>query len=100
MVNKIKTTAGTVKKQILFATQPSMTVSAVMSAAGAIAVGNRKIQKAGTPVTGDLTARICLLYTSISLKSRLWIRYNLPAGKTGWRNWLQGWQTWNWRSWD
>lgn len=57
MANKIKTTAGTVKKQILFATQPSMTVSAVMSAAGAIAVENRKIQKAGTPVVGDLTAR-------------------------------------------
>lgn len=57
MANKIKTTTGTVKKQILFATQPSMTVGAVMSAAGAIAVGNRKTQKAGTPVTGDLTAR-------------------------------------------
>lgn len=57
MANKIKTVAGTAKKQILFATQPSMAVGAVMSATGAVTVGEKKIQKAGTPVAGDLTAR-------------------------------------------
>lgn len=57
MANKIKSVAGAAKKQILFATQPSMAIGAVMSATGAVTVDGRKIQKAGTPVSGDLTAR-------------------------------------------
>lgn len=57
MANKIKTVAGTAKKQILFATQPYMAVGAVMSDTDAVTVDGRKIQKAGTPVAGDLTAR-------------------------------------------
>lgn len=57
MVNKIKTVSGTAKKQILFMTQPYAAVSAVMSATGAVDVDGKKIQKAGTPVAGDLTAR-------------------------------------------
>lgn len=57
MANKIKTVSGDSKKQILFMTQPYAAVGAVMSATGAVQVGGRKIQKAGTPVAGDLTAR-------------------------------------------
>ena len=57
MANKIKTVSATEKKQILFATQPSMAVGAVMSATGAVTVDGKKIQKAGTPVAGDLTDR-------------------------------------------
>lgn len=57
MGNKIRKVSGTSKKQILFATQPYMAVGAVMSDTGAVTVDGRKVQKAGTPVTGDLTAR-------------------------------------------
>lgn len=57
MANKIKTVTGTSNKQILFMTQPSAAVGVVMSATGAVDVGDRKIQKAGTPISGDLTAR-------------------------------------------
>ena len=34
-----------------------MAVGVVMSATGAVTVGDRKIQKAGTPITGSLEAR-------------------------------------------
>lgn len=54
--NKIKTVSGTSGNQILFATQPSMAVGIVMSAAGATGT-DQKIHKAGTPVAGDLTKR-------------------------------------------
>lgn len=57
MANMIKTEAGADKKQILFATQPSMAVGVVMSDAGAATVGTKKIQKAGTPISGDLETR-------------------------------------------
>lgn len=57
MANKIKKTSAVSKKQILFMTQPSAAVGVVMSATGAVTVGGRKIQKAGTPIKGDLTAR-------------------------------------------
>lgn len=57
MGNKIKKVSATAQKQILFATQPYMAVGAVMSATGAVTVDGRMLQKAGTPVTGDLTAR-------------------------------------------
>lgn len=57
MANKIKTVSAGSDKQILFMTQPYAAVGAVMSATGAVDVDGRKVQKAGTPVTGDLTAR-------------------------------------------
>lgn len=57
MANKIKMTAASNKKQILFMTQPAAAVGVVMSATGAVTEGGRKIQKAGTPISGDLTAR-------------------------------------------
>ena len=57
MANKIVTTTATNEKQILFATQPYMAVGVVMSATGAVTVDGKKIQKAGTPITGSLEAR-------------------------------------------
>ena len=51
-----KVTAGA-PVQILFNVQNQMSVSAVVSAAAGVVVGGKKIVKAGTPVTGDLTAR-------------------------------------------
>ncbi len=57
MANKIKKVSATSKKQILFMTQPSAAIGVVMSADGAVTVDGRKIQRAGTPIAGDLTAR-------------------------------------------
>lgn len=57
MANKVKTVSGAATKQILFMTQPYAAVGAVISATDAVDVDGRKIQKAGTPVSGDLTAR-------------------------------------------
>lgn len=57
MANKLKTASATNKKQILFMTNPFAAVGVVMSNTGAVAVGDRKIQKAGTPIAGDLTNR-------------------------------------------
>lgn len=57
MTNKLKTTSAANKKQILFMTDPFAAVGVVMSNTGAVAVGDRKIQKAGTPIAGDLTNR-------------------------------------------
>lgn len=51
-----KTTAGA-PVQILFNVQNQMSVSAIVSAAAGVTVGSKKIVKAGTPVTGDLTNR-------------------------------------------
>ena len=58
MANKIKTVAGTATKQILFATQPSMSVGVVVGNAGVSADSEgKKILKAGTPLKGSLEAR-------------------------------------------
>lgn len=58
MANKIKTVAGTATKQILFATQPSMSVGVVVGNAGVNADSEgKKILKAGTPLKGSLEAR-------------------------------------------
>ena len=58
MANKIKTVAGTATKQILFATQPSMSVGVVVGNAGVNADSEGKqILKAGTPLKGSLEAR-------------------------------------------
>lgn len=57
MANKLKTASATNKKQILFMTNPFAAVGVVMSNTGAVTVGDRKIQKAGTPIAGDLTNR-------------------------------------------
>ena len=58
MANKIKTVAGTATKQILFATQPSMSVGVVVGNAGVTADSEgKKILKAGTPLKGSLEAR-------------------------------------------
>ena len=57
MANKLKTASATNKKQILFMTNPFAAVGVVMSSTGAVTVGDRKIQKAGTPIAGDLTNR-------------------------------------------
>lgn len=58
MANKIKTVAGTATKQILFATQPSMSVGVVVGNAGINADSEgKKILKAGTPLKGSLEAR-------------------------------------------
>lgn len=57
MANKLKTVSATNKKQILFMTDPYAAVGVVMSNTGAVAVGDRKIHKAGTPIAGDLTNR-------------------------------------------
>lgn len=51
-----KVTAGA-PVQILFNVQNQMSVSAIVSAAAGVTVGSKKIVKAGTPVTGDLTNR-------------------------------------------
>ena len=59
MANKIKTVAGTATKQILFATQPSMSVGVVVGNAGVNADSEgKKILKAGTPLKGSLEARV------------------------------------------
>lgn len=57
--NKIKTVSAVSNKQILFMTQPYAAVGVLMSATGAEddKTTGRKIHKAGTPITGDLTAR-------------------------------------------
>lgn len=58
MANKIKTVAGAATKQILFATQPSMSVGVVVGNAGVSADSEgKKILKAGTPLKGSLEAR-------------------------------------------
>ena len=58
MANKINTVAGTATKQILFATQPSMSVGVVVGNAGVSADSEgKKILKAGTPLKGSLEAR-------------------------------------------
>ena len=58
MANKIKTDAGTGTQQILFATQPSMSVGVVVGNAGVSADSEgKKILKAGTPLKGSLEAR-------------------------------------------
>ena len=58
MANKIKTVAGTATKQILFATQPSISVGVVVGNAGVNADSEgKKILKAGTPLKGSLEAR-------------------------------------------
>lgn len=58
MANKIEQVAATATKQILFATQPSMSVGIVVGNAGVSADSNgKKILKAGTPLKGSLEAR-------------------------------------------
>lgn len=58
MANKIEQVATTATKQILFATQPSMSVGIVVGNAGVSADSNgKKILKAGTPLKGSLEAR-------------------------------------------
>lgn len=58
MANKIEQVAATATKQILFATQPSMSVGVVVGNAGVSADSNgKKILKAGTPLKGSLEAR-------------------------------------------
>lgn len=58
MANKIEQVAATATKQILFATQPSMSVGVVLGNTGVSADSEgKKIVKAGTPVTGNLEAR-------------------------------------------
>ena len=58
MANKINKVAGTATKQILFATQPSMSVGVVVGNAGVSADSEgKKILKAGTPLKGSLEAR-------------------------------------------
>ena len=58
MANKIEQVAATATKQILFATQPSMSVGVVLGNTGVSADSNgKKIVKAGTPVSGSLEAR-------------------------------------------
>lgn len=58
MANKIEQVAATATKQILFATQPSMSVGVVLGNAGVSADSNgKKILKAGTPLKGSLEAR-------------------------------------------
>lgn len=58
MTNMIKTVKGTTKKQILFATQPYMAIGAVVGNSTIDAGSDgKKIIKAGTPLTGDLTKR-------------------------------------------
>lgn len=58
MANKINTVAGAATKQILFATQPSMSVGVVVGNAGVTANSEgKKILKAGTPIKGSLEAR-------------------------------------------
>lgn len=54
----IKTVTATNVNQILFAVEPQVSVGAIMSATGTSADSEgKKIVKAGTPVTGDLTVR-------------------------------------------
>lgn len=58
MANKIEQVAATATKQILFATQPSMSVGVVLGNTGVSADSNgKKILKAGTPLKGSLEAR-------------------------------------------
>lgn len=58
MANKIEQVAATATKQILFATQPSMSVGVVVGNTGVSADSNgKKILKAGTPLKGNLEAR-------------------------------------------
>lgn len=58
MANKIKQVAATATKQILFATQPSMSVGVVLGNTGVNANSEgKKILKAGTPLKGSLEAR-------------------------------------------
>ena len=58
MANKIEQVAATTTKQILFATQPSMSVGVVLGNTGVSADSNgKKILKAGTPLKGSLEAR-------------------------------------------
>lgn len=58
MANKIEQVAATATKQILFATQPSMSVGVVVGNAGVNADSEgKKILKAGTPIKGSLEAR-------------------------------------------
>lgn len=58
MANKIEQVAATATKQILFATQPSMSVGVVVGNAGVNANSEgKKILKAGTPLKGSLEAR-------------------------------------------
>lgn len=58
MANKINKVAGVATKQILFATQPSMSVGVVVGNAGVSADSEgKKILKAGTPLKGSLEAR-------------------------------------------
>lgn len=58
MANKIEQVAATATKQILFATQPSMSVGVVVGNTGVSADSNgKKILKAGTPLKGSLEAR-------------------------------------------
>ena len=53
----IKRESGGAPRQILFNVQNQMSVSAIVASALGVTVGSRKIVKAGTPVTGDLTNR-------------------------------------------
>lgn len=53
----IKKTSATTPKTILYCADPYVAVPAVIAAAAGSTVGTKKIVKAGTPVSGDLTAR-------------------------------------------
>lgn len=45
------------KRQILFHVDPQVSVGVVVDNAAYVTEGNRKLVKAGTPLSGDLTAR-------------------------------------------
>jgi DNA helicase TIP49 (TBP-interacting protein) len=53
----ITKTSGTTARQILFNVQNQVSVGAVIGQTGAVTVGTRKIQKAGTPMFGDINSR-------------------------------------------
>lgn len=59
MLNKtgIKKTVGAAPVQILFNTEHQMSVSVVVDDGNYVTEDGRKIVKAGTPLSGDLTAR-------------------------------------------
>lgn len=66
MANGIKTYSGAAPVQILLNPDLQFSLGVVVSNATSVTVGDRKIVKAGTPISGDLNARTTAFTVSVA----------------------------------